>query len=74
MPCRAGEGAVVPAPAPPRLVEGGLPTEALVAHVLVTKYADHVPLYRQSQIKGSPNLFMDETRAPVLDIRTLATE
>jgi hypothetical protein len=42
---------VVPqAPAPARLVEGGMPTEATVAHVLVSRYADHLPLYRQSQI------------------------
>ena len=37
-------------PAPARLIEGGLPTEATVAHVLVSKYADHLPLYRQAQI------------------------
>ena len=41
---------IVQAPAPPRLVEGGLPTEALVADVVVSKHADHLPLYRQSQI------------------------
>ena len=41
---------VVQAPAPARLIEGGLPTEATVAHVLVSKYADHLPLYRQSEI------------------------
>ena len=35
--CRACEGAVVQAPAPARLIEGGLPTEATVAHVLVSK-------------------------------------
>jgi transposase len=39
--CRACESAVVQAPAPARLIEGGLPTEAMIAHVLVTKYADH---------------------------------
>ena len=38
------------APAPARLIEGGLPTEATVAQVLVSKYADHLPLYRQAQI------------------------
>ena len=27
-----------------------MPTEATHAHVLVSKYADHLPLYRQSQI------------------------
>ncbi len=79
-----------------------MPTEATVDHVLVSKYADHLPLYRQAQIysrqgvdldrstladwvsrgafelrpvydalmadlKRSTKLFMDDTRAPVLD-------
>jgi transposase len=48
--CRACEGVVVQAPAPERLIPGGLPTEATVAHVLVSRYADHLPLYRQAQI------------------------
>jgi transposase len=48
--CRACPGVVLQAPAPTRLVEGGMPTEATVAHVLVSRYADHLPLYRQSQI------------------------
>ena len=48
--CRACVGIVVQAPAPARLIEGGIPTEALVAHVLVARYADHLPLYRQAQI------------------------
>jgi hypothetical protein len=42
--CRACEEAVVQAPAPARLIEGGLPTDAAVAQVLVSKYADHLPL------------------------------
>ncbi|MGH7078350.1 MAG: IS66 family transposase zinc-finger binding domain-containing protein [Acetobacteraceae bacterium] len=41
---RACAGTVVQAPAPARLIEGGIPTEALVAHVLVCRYADHLPL------------------------------
>ena len=100
--CRACTDGVVQAPAPARLIQAGLPTEATVAHVLVSKYADHLPLYRQAQIIGrqgidldrstladwvgraafelrpvfdaliadlkrSTKLFMDETRAPVLD-------
>jgi transposase len=48
--CRACPGIVLQEPAPPRLIEGGMPTEATVAHVLVSRYADHLPLYRQSQI------------------------
>ena len=55
--CRACErngseevAGIIQAPAPARLIEGGLPTEAMVADVVVNKYADHLPLYRQSQI------------------------
>lgn len=48
--CRACSGVVLQAKAPPRLIEGGVPTEATVAHILVSRYADHLPLYRQSQI------------------------
>ncbi len=54
--CRACEGVVVQAPAPARLIEGGMPTEATVAHVLVSRYADHLPLYRQSQILARQGL------------------
>src|ERR671939_1468311 len=39
--CRACTDGVVQAPAPARLIEGGLPTDAAVAQVLVSKYADH---------------------------------
>jgi transposase len=100
--CRSCTDGVVQTPAPARLIPGGMPTEATVAHVVVSKYADHLPLYRQAQIysrqgidldrstladwvgraafelrpvhdalladlKQSTKLFMDETRAPVLD-------
>ena len=37
-------------PAPSRPIERGLPGAGLLAHVLVSKYADHIPLYRQSEI------------------------
>ena len=37
-------------PAPERPIAGGLATPALLAQVLVSKYCDHTPLYRQSQI------------------------
>src|SRR6056297_1021936 len=50
--CRSCTDGIVQAPAPARLITGGLPTEAFVADVLVSKYADHLPLYRQSQILG----------------------
>lgn len=47
--CRTCERGVVQAPAPARLIEGALPTEALLAQVLVDKFCDHLPLYRQAQ-------------------------
>ena len=47
--CRACEGIIVQAAAPARLIEGGMPTEAAVAQVVVARYADHLPLYRQAQ-------------------------
>ena len=48
--CRQCEEGVTQAPAPAHLIEGALPTEGMLAHVLVSKFADHLPLYRQAQI------------------------
>jgi transposase len=48
--CDRDVAGIVQAPAPAHLIEGGLPTEALVADIVVSKHADHLPLYRQSQI------------------------
>ena len=59
--CRACEEVVVQAPAPARLIEGGLPTEATVAQVLVAKYADHLPLYRQAQIYARQGVTLDRS-------------
>jgi transposase len=41
---------IVQASAPSRPIERGLAGAGLLSHVLVSKYADHTPLYRQSQI------------------------
>jgi transposase len=100
--CRRCDAGVLQADTPNWLIEGGLPTEGMLAHVAISKYADHLPLYRQckvygrggvnldrstpakwcgvaachlapvvdrmlSHLKRSGRLFMDETRAPVLD-------
>ena len=59
--CRACENGVVQAAAPARLIEGGLPTEATVAQVLVSKYADHLPLYRQAQIYARQGITLDRS-------------
>lgn len=54
--CPNKDGGVTQAPSPVYLIEGGLPTEAFVAYVGVCKYADHNPLYRQSQIHARSGL------------------
>jgi len=59
--CRACEEAVVIAPAPDRRVDGGMPTEALVAHVVVSKFADAQPLYRQVQILSRQGVTLDHS-------------
>jgi transposase len=59
--CRACTDGVVQASAPPRLIQAGLPTEATVAHVLVSKYADHLPLYRQAQIMSRQGIDLDRS-------------
>ena len=47
--CRACE-TIVAAPSVPSVIERGRPGPGLLAQVLVSKYADHLPLYRQQQI------------------------
>src|SRR4051794_26594482 len=59
--CRPCQEGVVQAAAPARLIAGGLPTERLVAQVLVAKYADHCPLYRQSQILARQGIAIDRS-------------
>lgn len=41
---------LVQAPVPVHIIDKGLPTTGLLAQVLVAKYADHLPLYRQEAI------------------------
>ena len=57
--CPNKDGGVAQAPAPIHLIEGGLPTEALIAYVGVCKYGDHSPLYRQTQIYARSGLNLD---------------
>nr|WP_294513793.1 IS66 family transposase [uncultured Rhodopila sp.] len=59
--CRACEGGVAQAPAPERPIDGGMATEALLAQVLVGKFADHLPLYRQSQIFARQGVELDRS-------------
>jgi transposase len=47
--CRGCESAVVQAPAPARPIPGGMPTEGLLASIIIDKYGDNLPLYRQAK-------------------------
>ena len=58
--CRACER-IVQAPAPEHLIKSGLPTEAMVASVLVAKYGWHLPLYRQAKMLAAQGLDLDRS-------------
>jgi len=47
---------LVQAPVAPHIIDKGIPTAGLLAQVLVAKYADHLPLYRQETIFGRAGL------------------
>lgn len=59
--CRSCETGIAQAPAPTHIIAGGMPTEATLAHVLVAKYADHLPLYRQAQIYSRQGIDLDRS-------------
>jgi transposase len=52
---------VVEAPAPARPIARGLAAPDLLAHVLVSKFADHQPLYRQSEIFAREGIDLDRS-------------
>jgi transposase len=52
---------IVQAPAPSRPIDRGLAGSGLLAHVLVSKYADHMPLYRQSEIYAREGVDLDRS-------------
>jgi transposase len=55
---------IVEAPAPSRPIERGLAGLGLLAHLLVLKYADHYPLYRQSEIYAAKVWIWTDPRWP----------
>jgi hypothetical protein len=52
---------VVQAPAPERPIDGGMATEALVAHIVVSKFCDSLPLYRQAQMLKRQGITLDRS-------------
>ena len=47
---------LIQAPVPPQVIDKGIPTAGLLAQVMVTKFADHLLLYRQERIFGRAGL------------------
>lgn len=52
---------IVQAPAPSRPIARGIAGPGLLAHILVAKYADHLPLYRQSQIYAREGVTLERS-------------
>lgn len=59
--CRMCSDGVTQAPTAHRLIEGGPPIEGGIAHFLVSKFADHLPFYRQSQILVCSGIQIDRS-------------
>lgn len=60
-----GDPRVVRRPLPPEPIPRGTAAAGLLAHVIVSKYADHLPLYRQEAILG--RLGWEVTRSTLCD-------
>jgi transposase len=70
--CRVCEGNIVIADRLPEPIEKGLPGPGLMAHVVVSKYADHQPLYRQERI--FKRFGVDLSRSTMCDWMAVAAE
>jgi transposase len=58
--CKSCE-TLIQAPVPPHVIDKGIPTMGLLAHVLVAKYSDHLPLYRQERIFARAGLAIPQS-------------
>lgn len=58
--CRACE-TVTAAPIPPAVIDGGMAAVGLLAWVIVSKYQDHLPLYRLEQIAARDNVILSRS-------------
>jgi transposase len=59
--CCTGCDVIVQAAAPSRPIDRGLAGPGLLAHVLTSKFCDHLPLYRQSEIYGREGVELDRS-------------
>ncbi|MBV9782849.1 MAG: transposase, partial [Acidisphaera sp.] len=59
--CRSCDDVIAVAPAPERPVDAGMATEALIVHVVVSKFCDGLPLYRQTQMLARQGVTLDRS-------------
>jgi transposase len=59
--CCTGCDVIVQAPAPSRPIDRGMAGPGLLAHVLTSKFVDHLPLYRQSEIYAREGVELDRS-------------
>lgn len=57
--CRRCSKSVAQAHAPEHVVPGGLPTERFIAWIIVSKFGDHLPFYRQAEIFRRQGIALD---------------
>jgi transposase len=56
--CEACMNRSITAPLPPRPIENGRPSSTLLAFIVTSKYADHLPIYRQEQIFQRSGIYL----------------
>ncbi len=59
--CRGCESAVVQAPVPEQPIDGGMASEAFLAHIATMKYGYHLPLYRLEQLFAAQGIALDRS-------------
>lgn len=61
--CRACDGGIIQAPAPRRMIEGGMATTSFIAWIVTQRFAWYLPIYRQTQMLAGHGLTLDRSTA-----------
>lgn len=59
--CRTCESGIVQAPAPRRMIEGGMATSSIIAGIVTQRFAWYLPVYRQAQMLAGHGLQIDRS-------------
>lgn len=59
--CQCQEQTLVQAPVPAGVIDKSIATPELLAHIIISKFADHQPLYRQSLIYGRSGVHLSDS-------------